>query len=150
MNGNLIETKKSKITFEESDYYDNYHDPMISNPMRFDSMGQSSPSSSFSNQDNSQFDGSKMRGQNEDNSNPITARFVVAKRGMNVILECHDRDVTSVPTGGRNNGNNSPNEDSNTDEISEPQNYVWRKEGGKHISFPLKITLIKTVVLFDQ
>ena len=69
MNGNLIETKKSKITFEENDYYDNYHDPMISNPMRFDSMGQSSPASSFSNTDSSQLDGSKMRGQNEDNSN---------------------------------------------------------------------------------
>ena len=139
MNGNLIETKKSKITFEETDYYDNYHDPMISNPMRFDSMGP--PSSSVLNTDSSQLDGSKIRAQNEDSSNPITARFVVAKRGMNVILECHDRDVTSLPTGGRNNGNNSPNEDSNTDKISEPQNYVWRKEGGKQILFPRKVTL---------
>ena len=59
-----------------------WHDPMISNPMRFDSMGQSSPSSSFSNTDSSQLDGSKMRGQNEDNSNQkrITEFFVASIR----------------------------------------------------------------------
>jgi hypothetical protein len=64
---------------------------------------------------------------------------------MNVILECHDRDVTSIPAGGKNNGNGSPNEDLNTDRINEPQNYVWRKEGDPKniIGHGKKLKLVK-------
>ena len=98
---------------------------MISNPTLFGPSGRSSSSITQPN-----VDGSSAVAQKEQNSNPVTARFVIAKRGMNVILECHDHDVTSLPDA-KNDGSGLPEDKGLTQGmVKNDHNYVWRKEGG--------------------
>ena len=121
---------------------------MISNPFLFGSTpknyypsksnGHLSPSS-VSNQDMEEHNGgdSNSGAQKNQESNPITARFVIAKRGMDVILECHDHVVTTSQEGSMldNKKDTGRAQDATLDD----QNYVWRKEGGVGICFTLQV-----------
>ena len=79
-----------------------------------------------------QDDSSTNVAQNDPDSNPVTARFVVAKKGMNVILECHDHDVVTTLQQSNVDGEVSSNDSGNTKAtVKEGKNYVWRKEGGR-------------------
>ena len=131
-----METQKSKITFEEGDYYDNYHEPMISNPTMFGSQRSPSPSENNPQVVNTG-DGSNAVAQNAKDSNPVTAKFVIAKRGMNVVLECHDHDVRTVSQDTDANIN-AQGVGSTKATVKNNQNYVWRKEGGM-IVFSIRI-----------
>ena len=88
---------------------------MISNPTLF---GHQDLSSSIDEND-----GSSDVAQNNPDSNPVTARFVVAKKGMNVILECHDHDVVTTLQQSSEGGSTKAT-------VKDGKNYVWRKEGG--------------------
>ena len=108
---------------------------MISNPTMFGPQGRSSPSIQQSRED-----GSNVVAQSEQDSNPVTARFVIAKRGMNVILECHDHDVTALQS--ENTESDLSNDNGITKgTVKNDHNYVWRKEGGTYI---LRVTIKNT------
>ena len=116
------------MTFEESEYDYNYsHNDqfgtsMISNPTAFGT----TPIQRHN--DASNFDAK----ENQD-SNPVTARFVIAKRGMDVILECHDHDV-NLPREG--NVGHIVNDEGLTQAMTkDDRNYIWRKEGGNFIVY---------------
>ena len=94
--------------------------------------GRSSPSTQQSD-----VDGSNAVAQSEQGSNPVTARFVIAKRGMNVILECHDHDVTNLQSENTETAL-SNNKGITKGTVKNDRNYVWRKEGGIQI---LRVTL---------
>ena len=100
---------------------------MISNPTLFGHQGP--PSSSVKDIEN---DGPNNSAQNNPDSNPVTARFVVAKKGMNVILECHDHDViTTLQHSNTDDKKASSNGAGITKAtVKDGKNYVWRKEGG--------------------
>ena len=58
----------------------------------------------------------------------MTARFVIAKKGMDVILECHDHDV-NLPR--EVNVGHIVKDEGLTQAMSkDDRNYIWRKEGG--------------------
>ena len=78
-----------------------------------------------------QNDSSTNVAQNDPDSNPVTARFVVAKKGMNVILECHDHNVvTTLQQSNDDGGVSSDGGGSTKATVKDGKNYVWRKEGG--------------------
>ncbi len=58
----------------------------------------------YSDVDDERDDKSPRRVLNEDELGPVTARFVIVRRGMDVVLECHDavgnEDVTWEKQGG--------------------------------------------------
>ena len=60
--------------------------------------------SSYSDVDDATDEKSPRRVLNEEELGPVTARFVIVRRGMDVVLECHDavgnEDVTWEKQGG--------------------------------------------------
>ena len=97
-----------------------------------------------------QNDSSTNVAQNDPDSNPVTARFVVAKKGMNVILECHDHNVVTTLQQSNNDGGVSSDGGGSTKAtVKDGKNYVWRKEGGIHnlISHLIQSKLINLSLL---
>ena len=123
-----METRKTVVTFEESEYdynyYPDYNDrtSLISNPTAFGTtpLQRHNDASNFEVKENQ-------------DSNPVTARFVIAKRGMDVILECHDHDV-NLPREG-NVGHIVKDEVVAQAMAKDNRNYIWRKEGGNFVFY---------------
>ena len=118
-----METRKTVVTFEEGEYdynyYPDYNDrtSLISNPTAFGTTPLQRHNNAFN-----------FEAKENQDSNPVTARFVIAKRGMDVVLECHDHDVTTSQDG--NVGGKAKHTALTQATVQDDQNYVWRKEGG--------------------
>ena len=123
LNGNLVETRKTVVTFEESEYDYNYYSDYYSDRT---SLISNHPTAFGTTPVQRQNDASSLETKENQDSNPVTARFVIAKRGMDVILECHDHDV-NLPL-------EVIKDEGLTQAMSkDDRNYIWRKEGGSFV-----------------